>query len=119
MVIFIRLLNVLFFLDGRVPAILLVVEEALALPLGLAFLRDVTMSSAPVADLVRRFFSISGRLTISADGHVVTLVLCLGLESVLFTVRAIVGRVAILATFSVDSFFVRTASLSKLQKLSL
>ena len=103
LIIFVRLLNLTFFLDGCVPALLLAVEEALALLLAFASLRGVTMSSAPVANPVRHF-SVSGRLTIRADGLVVTLVLCLGLESVLFTVWAIVGRVAILATFSADSF---------------
>ena len=72
--------------------------------LALAFLRCMTVSSAPVADLVGCFFLSQESLFIRAAGPVVTLVLCLGIESVLFMVWEIVGRVSILATLSRDSF---------------
>ena len=107
MIILVRLVNIIFFLDGCVYALLLAVEEAFVLLLAFALLRGVTVSSTPVAYLVRRFFLISGSFIIRATGPVVALGLCLGLEAVvvvLFTVRAVVGRVAIFAAFAADSF---------------
>ena len=61
------------------------VEQALTLLLARAFLRDVTVSSAPAADLVG-YVSVSGRFIIIAAGPVVTLVLCSAIESALFVV---------------------------------
>ena len=75
--------------------------------LTLALTAYVSMFAAPVTDLIRSWSSPGSIVVVVVGdpGLVVTIILVLGLESVVIVIfGAVVGRVTVLSAFATDSF---------------